>query len=72
MGRRGVGGSKLLSCIILRKMKLKYLIFSSHEGLKAEANIYLDQLIYHYDCSCFSFPQELHGVKILRMNYAKF
>lgn len=33
---------KWLSCIILRKIKLKYLIFSSHEGLKPEANIYLD------------------------------
>lgn len=36
-----------------KENEVKISCFHSHERLKAEENIYLDQLIYHNDCSCF-------------------
>lgn len=39
-----------------KENEVKVSCFHSHERLKAEENIYLDQLIHHYDCSSFPPP----------------
>lgn len=62
-------------------MKLKYLTFTSHEGLKQEGKTYLDAAETHTSLRlqglwfclflCL-FIREFHSVKFGQMNYAKF